>query len=146
MWGVKGVKLNAFSKYLNKMPEVSSFEFFASQNIPQNIWFHSIFNIYERYTKSICRDIYVIRYQIYEDSVFTVHIFLRHLEISQMYLIHAPRDNFSHWVVQISNLVVIWKGQDTYFKWICILGVQVQYKQNGSLTKAVYTLFATSDP
>ena len=87
-----------FSKYPNKMPEVSSFEFFASQNIPQNIWFHSIFNIYERYTKSICRDIYVIRYQIYEDSVFTVHIFLRHLEISQMYLIHAPRDNFSHWV------------------------------------------------
>ena len=86
-----------FSKYPNKMPEVSSFEFFASQNIPQNIWFHSIFNIYERYTKSICRDIYVIRYQIYEDSVFTVHIFLRHLEISQMYLIHAPRDNFSHW-------------------------------------------------
>ena len=88
-----------FSKYPNKMPEVSSFEFFASQNIPQNIWFHSIFNIYERYTKSICRDIYVIRYQIYEDSVFTVHIFLRHLEISQMYLIHAPRDNFSHWVL-----------------------------------------------
>ena len=28
-----------------------------------------------------------------------MHIFLRHLEISQMYLIHAPRDNFSHWVM-----------------------------------------------
>ena len=98
-----------FSKYPNKMPEVSSFEFFASQNIPQNIWFHSIFNIYERYTKSICRDIYVIRYQIYEDSVFTVHIFLRHLEISQMYLIHAPRDNFSHWACSLDIFMMIIK-------------------------------------
>ena len=87
-----------FSRYPNKMPEVSSFEIFASQNIPQYVWFPSIFNIYKRYTKSIWRDIYLIRYQIYVDSKFTVHIFFRYLEISHIYLLHIPRDTFPHWV------------------------------------------------
>ena len=78
--------------------KVSSFEIFASQNIPQYVWFPSIFNIYKRYTKSIWRDIYLIRYQIYVDSKFTVHIFFRYLEISHIYLLHIPRDTFPHWV------------------------------------------------
>ena len=126
-----------FSKYPNKMPEVSSFEFFASQNIPQYIWFHSIFNIYERYTKSICRDIYVIRYQIYEDSVFTVHIFLRHLEISQMYLIHAPRDNFSHWggFLCISFMFTLTLGEKWYIKSVVII---VQHCTRSSLFSFSY--------
>ena len=98
MWGGKVSNYMHFSRYPNKMPEVSSFEIFASQNIPQYVWFPSIFNIYKRYTKSIWRDIYLIRYQIYADSKFTVHIFFRYLEISHIYLLHIPRDTFPHWV------------------------------------------------
>ena len=114
MWGGKVSNYMHFSRYPNKMPEVTSFEIFASQNIPQYVWFPSIFNIYKRYTKSIWRDIYLIRYQIYVDSKFAVHIFFRYLEISHIYLLHIPRDTFPHWVIS----QYIMKGKNTWQNYI----------------------------